>query len=129
LYFGKPLWPCDSETTGIVERSRENAGKVENPPGSLDLRFGNTCNLSCRSCQPMSSSKLATEWLILEQRDGDVFKEFSKNAEWSDKALIADWGSDERFLAEFDKILSGIKIIYITGGEPTLIRGYRWKSC
>lgn len=79
----------------------------------LDLRFGNSCNLKCISCFPMSSSSIAQEANDMEAAGIDPM--------WGTlKPANVNWASDENF----DKILDlPIQEVYMTGGEPMMVKG------
>jgi len=44
----------------LLRRSAENGYRAD-PPVWFQLQFGNTCNLKCRSCNPVSSSRIAAD--------------------------------------------------------------------
>lgn len=74
----------------------------------FDLRFGNMCNLQCRSCTPYNSSQLAKE---LRELNIPV-------------AVLEDmntWYETEMFNDNIKSQLDNIKVLYIAGGEPTII--------
>lgn len=82
----------------------------------VELRLGNLCNLKCRSCNPASSSALRNDFRTIEQEldfinrysglDHEMFK-------WPEQIDI--W--DNMF-----KLSEKVKVIYINGGEPMLIK-------
>jgi len=78
---------CDrckrQEDLGIQSR-RKNQFKKDTPPDGyinfIDITFGNTCNLKCRMCRSMNSTKwIADEKYLLEQNfplEGKIFPKF-----------------------------------------------------
>jgi MoaA/NifB/PqqE/SkfB family radical SAM enzyme len=79
----------------------------------IDLRFGNLCNLQCRSCNPRNSSQLN--------------KQVSEHSELKKYYISVDndinqWYETTTFQDNINSQLENIKILYITGGEPTLIK-------
>ncbi len=74
----------------------------------FDLRFGNMCNLQCRSCTPSNSSQLAKE-----------FRQLNIPVQVQDN--INDWYQTDTFIENIKSQLDNIKVLYITGGEPTII--------
>ena len=100
-------------------RSKMNSyGKVSKPeikpdgtvdpdkikPDMLDIRFGNLCNLKCRTCSPTYSSSIAVEHNKMYPMDAVKILYDLKNTT-VDKI--------------FEK-LDGVKHIYIAGGEPLI---------
>lgn len=108
---GKPVPGCDEcyateKFGGVSNRIFYNSISdvdVDNPKlDYLDLRLGNKCNLACASCNPTASSMLAKE-LGVEQQ-------------------INDWFTTDTFNQNINSQLENIKIYYLTGGEPTIIK-------
>lgn len=83
----------------------------------FDLRFGNLCNLSCRSCIPVNSSQLESE--LLELSDTTDIQKFFRITTHEN---INDWYQTEIFDKNIKQSIGTIKQLYITGGEPTIIK-------
>ena len=93
-------------------------------PTSLELRFGNHCNLQCNSCWSLSSDKIAKERaeLVSEGQLPDWL-----NQEWTEEGILVknanfNWYKKDEFKKTFKKLAPTLKKIYLTGGEPTLIQ-------
>lgn len=119
LYNERPdecKWCWDEEQSG-VESFRQKYMRRANidvesthadPPVILDFKLSNVCNLKCRMCGPMASSKILKEY----KRSYD--KEFLDEDYWlSNKILETD--NEEIF---FDHWLPNIRELEFTGGEP-----------
>ena len=105
-----------------VEASRSNGYKVEEPPLYLDIRPGNLCNLKCRMCNPANSSKIYQEQKELlsspnSELAGLVETGYFKKDEWFYK-----WHKNKKIWRDIYKWAKGLRQIYFTGGEPTLIK-------
>lgn len=103
---------------------------TEFPIQEMDIRFGNYCNLSCRSCGPVDSSG----WYSVLLNQG--FQSYLDNENLVNLERLADGKvvSRERPFAwsrgvDFEKILpkdlSGISRIYFAGGEPLISEDHR----
>ena len=79
----------------------------------LDLKLGNICNLKCRICGSWSSSQFAAEELKFD-RGNEFHKQMLKDGAWPRE------NSD--FWSGLDDIITDIKYIEFTGGEPFMIR-------
>ena len=84
----------------------------------LDLKLGNICNLKCRICGSWSSSQFATEevnWI----RDPE-----EKKRSYAYQMLRAGaWPREnETFWNQIDSVLTDIRYIEFTGGEPFMIK-------
>jgi MoaA/NifB/PqqE/SkfB family radical SAM enzyme len=111
-YGGKSLRQVHTDAWQFIPSVKH---KLDNPTTEIhigveyfDLRFGNMCNLQCRSCTPSNSSQLAKE-----------FKQLNIPVEVQDN--INDWYQTDRFIENIKSQLDNIKVLYITGGEPTII--------
>ena len=101
------------------------ASRITSEDGSipLDLRFvelrlGNVCNVRCRTCNPASSSK----WL-------DDYKDIVEKADFVNKGYLGlnfpedfKWAEDDNFYNDLYESAPNLEVLYINGGEPTLIK-------
>jgi len=82
----------------------------------LDLKLGNICNLKCRICGPWSSSQFATEELNFMPR------EEQKSSHAYQMLRAGAWPREnEQFWSQIDTVLTDIRYIEFTGGEPFMI--------
>lgn len=111
-YGGRSLRQVHTDTWQFIPSVKEKFDhpSVEIPIGVeyFDLRFGNMCNLQCRSCTPNNSSQLAKEFRQL-------------NIPVAVQDNINDWYQTDTFIENIKSQLDNIKVLYITGGEPTII--------
>ena len=82
----------------------------------LDLKLGNICNLKCRICGPWSSSQFATEEINQlpreQQKSGHAYQMLRAGA----------WPRENtQFWQQIDSVLTDIRYIEFTGGEPFMI--------
>ena len=94
-------------------------------PKSLELRLGNFCNLRCNSCWSLSSDRIHDERRKILRKDknlpGWIHDEWSKEVTLASKSNM-NWWQDTNFDSTIKKLAPGLKRLYLTGGEPTLIR-------
>jgi len=99
-------------------------------PADLDLRLGNLCNLQCRMCNPMNSSQIAKEHYEIKKDPEfyDVYKEEFGESKDKTKLLNVQKMFDGNFLwNDIISMIPHLKKVYMTGGEPTLIKNnYRF---
>ena len=82
----------------------------------LDLKLGNICNLKCRICGPWSSSQFATEEL------NSMPREEQKSSHAYQMLRAGAWPREnEQFWSQIDTVLTDIRYIEFTGGEPFMI--------
>jgi len=82
----------------------------------LDLKLGNICNLKCRICGSWSSSQFASEEIAFlpreEQKSSHAYQMLRAGA-WPRENL--------QFWSQIDTVLTDIRYIEFTGGEPFMI--------
>lgn len=81
----------------------------------FDLRLSNLCNLKCRMCSPVNSSLIAEE---LSDNPDPVLEKFYFKSD----AVVENWSDTEVFDNNINSQLKNIDTLYITGGEPTVIK-------
>jgi len=83
----------------------------------LDLKLGNICNLKCRICGPLNSSKWAQEVLM------SVPFEFRKTHQYKTWLVEGEWPrTSKTFWDEVYTLIPKIKFLDFTGGEPFMIQ-------
>lgn len=104
------VWPSECKRCEIQEKhnlpSRRLTNKVMGPDIThLDLRFGNSCNLKCISCNETSSSSIYNEQIELK-------KVISIKS-------VENW-YDDKFESYFN--YPSLKEVALAGGEPMMIK-------
>jgi MoaA/NifB/PqqE/SkfB family radical SAM enzyme len=84
---------------------------------SFDLRFGNLCNLKCKSCSTINSSQLEKEVFQIQESNPIITTYFDTTRHNG----INDWYNTDVFMENITSQADNILEIYITGGEPTII--------
>ena len=82
----------------------------------LDLKLGNICNLKCRICGSWSSSQFAAEeisYLPREQQKSSHAYQMLRAGAWPRE--------NTQFWQQIDSVLTDIRYIEFTGGEPFMI--------
>jgi len=84
---------------------------------SLDIKLKNTCNLSCRICDPLASSKWASEF-SQHPESYPQWKPFKNiKTKWTDDTGLNLW-------KDIEKIGDSLEYITFTGGEPLLDKSH-----
>ena len=82
----------------------------------LDLKLGNICNLKCRICGSWSSSQFATEEI------NQLPREQQKSSHAYQMLRAGAWPRENtQFWQQIDSVLTDIRYIEFTGGEPFMI--------
>jgi len=97
----------------IVKTYKENSTIAETKIEYFDLRFGNLCNLKCRSCIPINSSQLDKQ-----VQENPELSKFYHNYDFK----INEWYETSMYEENVYSNIKHLKMLYITGGEPTLIK-------
>lgn len=118
------FWLIKPHVVNNIDNFR--TGKPLDPVSSLELRLGNTCNLSCNSCWGYSSSKSNEERIRILKKDS-LDQMFKNN--WAVEHTIPKdinrWYKTAQYHRNIDAVSKTVNRIYITGGEPTLIKENR----
>jgi len=84
----------------------------------LDLKLGNICNLKCRICGSWSSSTFAAEELNFiidrEEKKNSFHYQMLRDGAWP--------RNSDNFWHQLDAMMSEVRYIEFTGGEPFMIR-------
>lgn len=134
MLAGKEPYPCrrcyDEERNGIEsKRIKENKqyadiskdiiastqedGTLQPNFTFIELRLGDICNLKCRTCNPVSSSKWVVEYKKLND-DLTFVTDYSKIEKGT-------WFEDDDFWNELVRCSSNLDTVYVNGGEPTMV--------
>lgn len=97
----------------VIENLREDGTILDMDFQFVELRLGNICNLKCRTCNPVSSSKWKKDYSIL-QKELDFVTDYSG----VDDGV---WFEKDSFWGELLHNGKNLKRIYVNGGEPTLV--------
>lgn len=116
--FANDIWPdacikCKTQELNGIQSMRQKPREYGPGLSHLDLRFGNSCNLSCVMCFPGSSSTLHYEHEEL----------LSKGIEspWGTQRFsVYNWYDDD--LGDKFANLTDLREVYLTGGEPMMVK-------
>ena len=109
---------CASPHYKIFRDSATNRWQSNCTPVDLQIDLGNTCNSACIMCSPTYSSKLAAEYVALNQLEPVLFKPYAKFKNWADNPTLVD-----KFIAELATI-PNIKYIHFLGGETLYLKSF-----
>ena len=84
----------------------------------VELRLGNLCNVKCRTCNPASSTSWSGEYQ-------QIMKVIPFVTAY-DKSINSSWTESEEFWTDLLEHSKDIELLYINGGEPTLVEKH-WK--
>jgi organic radical activating enzyme len=104
-------------TYEVAEKETKQDGYYRTDIRFVELRLGNLCNVKCRSCNPASSTKWITDYKKVE----DKFDYVTKYG-WVNKDPNFGWIDNPRFWNDFYEHSKNLELIYINGGEPTLVK-------
>jgi len=100
-----------------VIQSMENDYRVDELPFSMDIRFGNLCNLICKMCNPKNSTQIGKDYDELHRLDPE---EFSAVLSLDKSSAGYDGVISEEQWVMYDRYIPYMRVLYLAGGEPTL---------
>lgn len=113
-----------------LENEDGNIDTKKFPLRYMDIRFGNLCNLTCRSCGPKDSSLWIEDYLSLEGKSSAELllangKKYEIAVVKNKPQIVSNaddffWYEQENFWKEIDLHAQQINRFYFTGGEPTI---------
>lgn len=109
---------CSSPHWLLFEYSADRRGQTDHSPVDLQIDLGNTCNSACIMCSPTYSSKLATDYVKLNQIEPELFQKYPNLVNWSD---------DQKLVSKFVGEISqnpNIKYIHFLGGETLYLKSF-----
>ena len=114
----------EEELNSRVQQAIDNDGIVYDDPVYLDLRLGNLCNLKCRMCNPWNSSQIYKEHSHIVEND-KAYEEVWRKTFGKFPVNIMDdqqWFDHDIMWDQVISLVPKLKKVYMTGGEPTLIK-------
>jgi MoaA/NifB/PqqE/SkfB family radical SAM enzyme len=114
--------PMAKESLRRIQQAQEDDFSIKTGPLYLDLRMGNTCNLKCRMCQPFNSSSLYKEYKKISKQRPEFLEWIKQHTFDSNDYAVYQWQSSPTFWNGLLENMNDVRKIYLTGGEPTLIK-------
>src|SRR5258707_10772837 len=102
----------DEELLKRTEDCLDSSGNMPFP-SALHLWLGNHCNLKCRMCSPMFSSRIAADGVHAAWFSGQK------------GAAFYGWHHKEDVFEEIFQHAKYVKLIQFSGGEPFINRMFR----
>lgn len=121
----KPCLRCyEEENNGIYSKRQQEIkrfgtdyndinGTINPNLEFIELRLGNLCNVKCRTCNPASS----TQWIVEYEKLQNTLSYVTKYP----LKIDTNWTQSDEFWGDLLENSKDIKLIYINGGEPTLV--------
>ena len=110
--------------------STNRDGSVDYFPTSLELHFGNLCNLNCKMCSQQFSHSLGKELLKMGEADPEFLQWVKKESgvlnNWTGELdIVYDWFRNEKIKKSiFSFVSEHVEDLNIIGGEPTVIKEF-----
>jgi len=107
--------------------SVEADGSMNSMPHSMELHFGNVCNLKCKMCGQDYSNQVGKEILQIGEKDKDflswVRRQSGNVNNWTNNLSVEyNWFKNDTIKEKLMQYVSRhIKVMTIIGGEPTVI--------
>jgi MoaA/NifB/PqqE/SkfB family radical SAM enzyme len=107
-----------------LQETWDNNGAVTRPAEAIQIQTGNLCNLACKMCRPALSTSVGK--FYKKHFDDPAKVTFIKRLPTLIKNdsfdLKYDWPVTSKLSTLLADVLSDFKMLYITGGEPTIIK-------
>jgi pyruvate-formate lyase-activating enzyme len=102
-------------------------GSIDQYPISLDLRFTNVCNMKCIMCSARYSNQWYEDEMALFNTneiklDSKTYQIRQENGVY--KTDMPVWHDSDNWWEQFDTIKHRVRHLYLTGGEPFIVKGH-----
>ncbi len=113
-----------------VRALTEEDGTIDinsSPPVYFDLRFGNKCNLKCRTCGPTDSSAWYEDHIKLwggntyDESDGKMTI-LENDGRYTVENNVYNWYESDNFWKYIENQIPSIQLVHMVGGEPLMIK-------
>ena len=126
------------DTMSLAHDMTEEDGTIDPdnfPIAWWDLRFGNKCNLKCRTCGPSNSDLWYKDHKAIEEdngktqiivdMDGEKAELITNKKGQLEIPIMKSWYEGSQLWSDINTNITDIKRIYFTGGEPTINHKHR----
>ena len=102
-------------------------GSVDHKPNSLEIHYGNLCNLKCKMCSQNYSNQIGKELLEMGEQDPEWLmwakKESGNVNNWTNNLTVEyKWFKNTKVNKKvIEWISKHVDIMSVLGGEPTII--------
>ena len=100
----------------LVSKSMHKDGTVDYKPVWIEFKMSNICNLKCRMCHPMDSTKWFDDYKKISHLHENHWQEYMIKLGLDKKAMLASYDND--FFNKLDYFLNDIEQLDFAGGEP-----------
>lgn len=104
----------------------KNNGEIAGYPIDMHIDLGNYCNLACKMCGPLSSSKIASQYKKWEIKEV-AHKEIKNKNNDINETVLTDWTRDSEVWNRFcNELLSfhNLHNVHFMGGETLLTKRF-----
>lgn len=130
--YEKELWNhyLDEDSARKLTKEDGSIDLNEVPTVYFDLRFGNKCNIACRTCSPTDSDAWYREHTLLHGNTyfdtAGKMKIITEGAKFTVENNIYDWYKSDHFWQYMESQIPHIQLVHMVGGEPLIIKE-QWK--
>jgi sulfatase maturation enzyme AslB (radical SAM superfamily) len=98
--------------------SMSEDGTVSNTPAWIEFKLSNICNLKCRMCHPMDSTKWYNDYKSIEHLHDESWQTHIRNIGLDKTAKLVNYNDD--FFNELPRFMKNIDQLAFAGGEPLM---------
>lgn len=91
-------------------------GRIDAKPTWLEFKLSNLCNLKCRMCHPMDSTKWFDDWKAVSHFHEPGWDDYIRRLGLLDKPSLVSY--DDSFFSSLADHLSDVTYLQFAGGEP-----------
>ena len=99
-------------------RTMSEDGTVSNTPAWIEFKLSNICNLKCRMCHPMDSTKWYNDYKSIEHLHDEGWQNHMRKIGLDKSAKLVNYNDD--FFDELPRFMKNIDQLAFAGGEPLM---------
>ena len=93
-------------------------GTVSNTPAWIEFKLSNVCNLKCRMCHPMDSTKWYNDYKSIKHLHDEGWQNYMSKIGLDKTAKLVNYNDD--FFNELPSFMKNIDQLAFAGGEPLM---------
>lgn len=98
--------------------SMSQTGEINTTPAWIEFKLSNICNLKCRMCHPMDSTKWFNDYKLIKHLHDDSWQKHMTELGLDDSAKLVNYNN--AFFEKLPEFMGNIDQLSFAGGEPLM---------
>lgn len=98
--------------------SMSHTGEINTTPAWIEFKLSNICNLKCRMCHPMDSTKWFNDYKLIKHLHDDSWQKYMTDLGLDSSIKLVNY--DDSFFQRLPDFMKNIDQLSFAGGEPLM---------